>query len=100
MRAVEWGSGSSSLWTLMRVGHLTTVEHDDRWAKSVEVAMNDTYGAAYLGQHWDSHVVPRGKPTHSGLLEHFDPDSFKCGLDKPSNIFTPHNSHSCNPKNC
>jgi predicted O-methyltransferase YrrM len=31
MRGFEWGSGRSTAWFARRVGHLTSVEHDQQW---------------------------------------------------------------------
>jgi hypothetical protein len=75
MKALEWGSGSSSQWTLMRVGHLTSVEHDATWAPRVREALEKFYGAEFLEQHWESHAVPRGTPTEGKDSMH-DPESF------------------------
>lgn len=50
MKALEWGTGSSSQWTLMRVGHLTSVEHDAGWAPAVREHMGKLYGGEFLSQ--------------------------------------------------
>lgn len=34
-RGLEWGSGRSTLWFALRVGALTSVEHDASWAATV-----------------------------------------------------------------
>jgi hypothetical protein len=50
MKALEWGTGSSTQWTLMRVGHLTSVEHDAGWAPTVRDAVGRAYDADFLAQ--------------------------------------------------
>ena len=50
MKALEWGTGSSTQWTLMRVGHLTSIEHDTKWAPAVRDAVGRTYDADFLAQ--------------------------------------------------
>jgi hypothetical protein len=50
MKALEWGTGSSTQWTLMRVGHLTSIEHDGQWAPAVRAAVGRTYDADFLAQ--------------------------------------------------
>lgn len=50
MKALEWGTGSSTQWTLMRVGHLTSIEHDTGWAPAVRDAVGKTYDADFLAQ--------------------------------------------------
>jgi hypothetical protein len=50
MKALEWGTGSSTQWTLMRVGHLTSIEHDTGWAPAVREAVGKTYDAGFLTQ--------------------------------------------------
>lgn len=35
MRAMEFGSGRSTLWFAKRVGHLISIEHDAQWAAKV-----------------------------------------------------------------
>lgn len=50
MKALEWGTGSSTQWTLMRVGHLTSIEHDAGWAPAVQAAIDNMYDEDFLGQ--------------------------------------------------
>ena len=50
MKALEWGTGSSTQWTLMRIGHLTSIEHDAKWAPAVRDAVGRTYDAEFLAQ--------------------------------------------------
>jgi len=72
---LEWGTGSSTQWTLMHVGHLTSIEHDTEWAPAVKVQVTKTFGEDFLKSRWDTHVVPRGEPTGNfGPTQ--DPDSF------------------------
>lgn len=35
-KGLEWGSGRSTLWFAMRVAYLISVEHDHKWATTVE----------------------------------------------------------------
>jgi hypothetical protein len=38
---LEWGSGRSTLWFARRVGHLTSVEHDPAWYKSINTRIKE-----------------------------------------------------------
>lgn len=38
---LEWGSGRSTMWLAKRVHRLTTVEHDEVWARMVQTALRD-----------------------------------------------------------
>jgi hypothetical protein len=55
MKALEWGTGSSTQWTLMRVGHLISIEHDTGWAPAVKEAVGKTYDEDFLAQVQLSH---------------------------------------------
>lgn len=41
MRALEWGSGRSTLWWARRVGHLVSVEHDEKWHQMIAARLQD-----------------------------------------------------------
>jgi predicted O-methyltransferase YrrM len=38
---VEFGSGRSTIWFAERVGHLTSVEHDEQWHATVSAKLKD-----------------------------------------------------------
>lgn len=50
MRAVEFGSGRSTLWFSKLVGRLTSVEHDAKWHEQVQLllAENNAANVTYL----------------------------------------------------
>lgn len=60
-RCVEFGSGRSTLWFAERVGHLTSVEHDERWHATV----SNTISERNLG-NIDYILAPRDQPDESG----------------------------------
>lgn len=61
--ALEWGSGRSTLWFANRVGHLTSVEHDEEWFQNISQRIKEnhlqdiTYLYRPLG-HPPSQVIP------------------------------------------
>lgn len=58
--ALEWGSGRSTTWFGARVGHLTSVEHDQRWYTIVQRRI----GTAELTTV-DLRLVPAEHPDHT-----------------------------------
>jgi len=63
-RGLECGTGRSTLWFARRVAHLTSVEHDETWAKKVA----DDLETSGLANRVDYHLAPDGKE------ERFDSD--------------------------
>lgn len=47
MRGVEWGSGRSTAFLARRVGHLTSVEHDQEWHRKVSREVADLSNVDY-----------------------------------------------------
>ncbi len=80
---LEWGSGRSTAWFAKRVSHLTSVEHDPRWANIVTNKLR----AASLETRVSYHLCPDGaneEPTseYVMLIEQFDDQCFDfCLID-------------------
>jgi hypothetical protein len=45
MRCLEWSTGSSTLWVLMRVKHLISIEHHARWSEMVATQLSQIFSA-------------------------------------------------------
>jgi len=58
---LEFGSGRSTLWFAKRVGHLTSVEHDEAWQKKVSQMLKDNHLS-----NVDYHLHPRDKADEQG----------------------------------
>ena len=56
-RGLEWSSGSSTVWLLLRLASLHTVEHDAAWLKSVRQHIGRRYDAE-TASHWTFHHSP------------------------------------------
>lgn len=50
MRGLEWSTGSSTQWLLMRVKSLISIEHHAEWSSMVDAHMNRVYGADYIAK--------------------------------------------------
>jgi hypothetical protein len=66
MRCLEWSTGSSTLWVLMRVKHLISIEHHARWADMVATQLSQIFSAEVRG------VMPNEQPFLPSVLEHHD----------------------------
>lgn len=60
-RGAEFGSGRSTIWFAQRVGHLTSVEHDEVWHRQVSAGLKER-GLA----HVDYILAPRDQPPELG----------------------------------
>lgn len=58
MQMLEWGSGSSSQWFLMRVRSLISIEHDQAWLNKVQAHLNKLFTSDDLANRWSSHLQP------------------------------------------
>ena len=43
MEGLEWSTGSSTQWVLMRIKSLISIEHHAKWSKMVEEALQKIY---------------------------------------------------------
>jgi hypothetical protein len=68
IRGFEWGSGRSTAWFAARLGHLTSVEHDEQWYGIVQNRLrareihNVTYRLIPLSHPADEPTVPVYSP--------------------------------------
>jgi predicted O-methyltransferase YrrM len=60
-RGAEFGSGRSTVWFAQRVGHLTSVEHDEVWHRQVSARLKER-GLV----HVDYILAPRDQPPELG----------------------------------
>lgn len=77
-KALEWSSGSSTVWLLLgHVRHLTSIEHDQEWSAETVKKIGEIFNADFLKEHWDMHHIPvnSGVPADpsnpDGSLEQF-----------------------------
>lgn len=65
-RGVEYGSGRSTLWFAERVGHLTSVEHDQQWFSAVSAKLVDRKltNVNYI-------LAPRDQPDARGDISNY-----------------------------
>lgn len=77
--AVEFGSGRSTLWFAQRVGHLTSIEHDQEWYSKVR-KMIDDQGLENVNLILASEI----SPTSENIYES---DYLKTAVDLPENQF-------------
>jgi predicted O-methyltransferase YrrM len=60
-RGLEFGSGRSTIWLAQRVGHLTSVEHDERWYAEVSGRLRER-----ALSNVDYILAPRDEPAERG----------------------------------
>jgi uncharacterized membrane protein YbhN (UPF0104 family) len=67
-RVFEWGSGASTLWLAGRCGSVTSVEHDEDWARSLEPMLPDNATVRLVPPRPDAApAVGSDKPGFEGL---------------------------------
>lgn len=66
MRGVETGSGRSSAWFAARLGHLTSVEHDEAWYQKVRERLQTFSNVDYR-------FVPLDHPSEAPTRPVYDP---------------------------
>ena len=65
-RGVEYGSGRSTIWFAERVGHLTSVEHNEQWYATVSTKLKN------LGLGNVNYILaPRGQPKEPGSTSEY-----------------------------
>ena len=57
MHALEWSSGSSTIWFLERVATLHTIEHDLKWLNNVRDYVRDRMGKSFSDRCTYVHVA-------------------------------------------
>ena len=57
MDGLEWSSGSSTQWVLMRIRSLISIEHHAEWSALVETSMASIFGAEDLAKRWKFYAV-------------------------------------------
>jgi predicted O-methyltransferase YrrM len=67
MRGLEFGSGRSTTWFARRLGHLTSVEHDEAWHAQVGRAL----GREHVS-NVDYRLVPLDHPENEPERERYD----------------------------
>lgn len=85
MKALEWGSGRSTLWWARHVDHLVSVEHDPKWHQIISGRLLDQQikNVDYRFVEVDTHVTGGQRqvfdhlPAYVAVAESFAP----CSLD-------------------
>lgn len=67
----EYGGGGSTAWFADRVGHVTTVEHDDTWYPTLARMMRQAENATVLHRSASS-----GFDDYAGVIDEYDDDTF------------------------
>lgn len=79
---VEFGSGRSTLWFAQRVGHLTSVEHNEAWFQKVQQMLKER-----RIENVEYHLIPLDRDEDDArgaayvrILDKFGPDSLDFAL--------------------
>lgn len=81
MRAVETGSGRSTAWFAHRVGHLTSIEHDEAWHAKIQTKLRGLSNVDYRFVALDHAPTQETRPVYEQLPKYvavfseFDDDS-------------------------
>ena len=70
-RALEYSTGSSSMWFLNNVEQLYSVEHDKIWADMTKQRLTSVFGEQFVNDHWSLHFVPQIKRKSLSYEEQF-----------------------------
>lgn len=81
MAGLEWSTGSSTQWVLMRVKSLISIEHHAKWSKSVAEAMEKIFGKTDLEAQWKLHAIEPLPGTKEKGPDKEDPIKFKDYID-------------------
>lgn len=57
MDGLEWSTGSSSQWLLMRIRSLISIEHHAKWSALMETRMAGIFDPADLAKRWKLYAV-------------------------------------------
>lgn len=77
MHCLEWSTGSSTLWVLMRVKHLISIEHHAQWADRVAKQLSKIFSPKDLKRRWELHAVEPLPNTSEKGPDKEDPIKFK-----------------------
>lgn len=77
MKGLEWSTGSSTQWVLMRVKSLISIEHHAKWSKNVAQALADIFPEKFLSARWQLHAVEPLPGTKEKGPDKEDPIKFK-----------------------
>lgn len=84
MRGLEWSTGSGTMWFLVRLQSLISIEHHKSWIRKVSQQMERVIPKKYF-QQWELHVIEAKNFKDKKLEE--DYDNFKAYADA---AFLPH----------
>eukprot|EP00208_Stichococcus_sp_RCC1054_P000529 CAMPEP_0206143350 /NCGR_PEP_ID=MMETSP1473-20131121/20215_1 /ASSEMBLY_ACC=CAM_ASM_001109 /TAXON_ID=1461547 /ORGANISM="Stichococcus sp, Strain RCC1054" /LENGTH=300 /DNA_ID=CAMNT_0053538701 /DNA_START=207 /DNA_END=1109 /DNA_ORIENTATION=- len=77
MAGLEWSTGSSTQWVLMRVKSLISIEHHAKWSKNVAESLAKIFDKQFLAQRWELHAVEPLPGTKEKGPDKEDPIKFK-----------------------
>lgn len=77
MKGLEWSTGSSTQWVLMRVKSLISIEHHAKWSKGVAVALGNIFPEKFLIARWQLHAIEALPGTKEKGPDKEDPIKFK-----------------------
>lgn len=72
MKCLEWSTGSSTLWVLMRVRHLISIEHHAHWSRMVAQQLAKIYNpdVGFFPFHQRTPCMMTKEASHHGDLKH------------------------------
>jgi len=78
MRGLEWSTGSSTQWVLMRVKSLISIEHHAQWSSVVAAHMMRVFGADDVAKRWKLYAVDAAPGTQEKGPDKEDITKFRC----------------------
>lgn len=80
MDGLEWSTGSSSLWVLLRIRSLISIEHHAEWGAVMEASMASIFNPADLAKRWKLYTVAAEPGTQEKGPDKEDITKFRCVL--------------------
>lgn len=77
MKGLEWSTGSSTQWVLMRVKSLISIEHHAKWSTNVAAALARIFPEKFLSDRWQLHAIEPLPGTKEKGPDKEDPVKFK-----------------------
>lgn len=79
MDGLEWSTGSSTLWVLMRIRSLISIEHHAEWSALMESTMARLFHPSDLAARWKLYAVDAMPGTLEKGPDKEDITKFRCG---------------------
>lgn len=79
MDGLEWSTGSSTQWVLMRIRSLISIEHHAEWSELMESSMARLFHPDDLASRWKLYAVNAMPGTLEKGPDKEDITKFRCG---------------------